>query len=384
MPDEPLQGRGPTVFSTVLRGLLLISPLVIVLGYAAYAFVPLALGAVPTDLAAYAAERLVTLALLLLGASGAVALALYWMHTQRVEPLRHLLVQMEDLCDATGADRVDVHGSGDLREVAKAINTLAARLEERHAAMRESQRLAAVGTLVAGVAHEINNPLTYMKGSTDLVLHDLEEFGTLEAIPEETRVRIVESAETLRVTLEGMDRLATIAATLKRVSRPSQGARTPEDVNGLVQSCLLLARNDLKGKNTVHLELHAERPVLCNGAEISQVLLNLVLNGLQAMPEGGRLTVRTLDHGDCVAIEVADTGPGIPPEVRDHLFTPFFTTKPKGTGLGLSICKGLVEAHQGRLTFETAPGMGTTFRVELPLAAASVAPPPLSPVAEAI
>lgn len=238
--------------------------------------------------------------------------------------------------------------------------------ESRETQLRilQSEKLAAVGQLAAGVMHEINNPL-----------------ATIGACVAAIEARLGDAADgTVREYLEiidkEVDRCTRIVDGLLDFSRPKDAApRQPAGANALVDRTLFLLKHHQRFKRmSVNRELTEGLPaVLVNDEQMIQVLMALMLNGLDAMEEGGVLTVRTRQHphrSDEVIIEVADTGHGIPATDLQKIFEPFYTTKApgRGTGLGLSICYGIVEQHLGRLEVDSLPGLGSTFRVYLPVA----------------
>jgi two-component system, NtrC family, sensor kinase len=221
-----------------------------------------------------------------------------------------------------------------------------------------SDRLAAVGELVAGVAHEVNNPLSSISAFAQILLRD----GELTPMQHES-IEVIQS-ETLRASQVVKDLLA--------FARRSEPMRSPVDVNGVVQGTLRLRGYQLTStKVTVETALAGElASVIGDARQLQQVCLNLVTNAAQAMaPQGGgKLFITTSSVGPDVVIEVRDTGPGIPDSVRPHVFEPFFTTKDEGegTGLGLSVSYGIVTSHGGRIEVASTSAAGTTFRVALP------------------
>ena len=228
----------------------------------------------------------------------------------------------------------------------------------------QSEKLAAVGQLAAGVMHEINNPL-----------------ATIGACVAAIEGRLADTADgTVREYLEiidkEVDRCTRIVDGLLDFSRPKDAApKEPAAANELVEQTLFLLKHHQRFRRVlVHRELaDALPPVLVNAEQMVQVLMALMLNGVDAMDEGGTLTVRTLQHpqrNDEVVIEVSDTGHGIAAADLPKIFEPFYTTKVpgRGTGLGLSICYGIVEQHLGRIEVDSEQGLGTTFRVYLPIA----------------
>jgi len=234
--------------------------------------------------------------------------------------------------------------------------------------------------LAAGVAHEINNPLTYVIGSLDF-LHD--EFATLaRAFPD---ADVGELHDALTAAREGAQRVKHVVHDLKTFSRGDDQHRARVDVRGVLESSINMAFNEIKFRARLVKEYGKTPPVLADEARLGQVFLNLLVNAAQAIPEGHvdeneiRVTTRTDERGGAL-VEVRDSGAGIPREAAARLFEPFFTTKPKGvgTGLGLSICRNIVAALGGEIEVESAPGQGTVVRVALPAmpADADAAPSP--------
>jgi two-component system NtrC family sensor kinase len=232
---------------------------------------------------------------------------------------------------------------------------------EMRVRLMESDRLAAVGELVAGVAHEVNNPLSSISAFAQLLLRD----GGLTAAQRDS-IEVIKS-ETVRASQVVKDLLA--------FARRSEPQREPVDLNGVVQRTLRLRQYQLtSNKIEVESELAAELPAVVGDArQLQQVCLNLVTNAIQAMASlgsGGTLLIETRRDGPHVVLEMCDTGPGISDVVKAHIFEPFFTTKGEGegTGLGLSVSYGIVTAHGGTIGVPATSTSGTTFRVTLPAA----------------
>jgi PAS domain S-box-containing protein len=249
------------------------------------------------------------------------------------------------------------------------------RIDDEMARQREvltqHEKLSALGTLVAGVAHEINNPLTYMRGNLQLSLMMLDERVKRADITEDERRFLLEMTEEVKVALEGVDRITNIASSLKSVARRGSGERRPQDINQVVAEVVSVVRTGIPRSVRVDLELAPGLPpVLVRVSEIHQVLLNLIKNAVEALDgrQDGWVRVRSWTHGGFVHIQVIDNGCGIPPEVQKKLFTAFFTTKEKGTGLGLNISRGIIQAHGGELMLASEVGVGTTFDLKLPIA----------------
>jgi PAS domain S-box-containing protein len=263
-----------------------------------------------------------------------------------------------------------------------AIVIIAHDVTERNAIqskLLQTDRMAALGTLAAGVAHEINNPLTYVLVNLEHVTRQLRAtvagnpFDTLT--PEEFRSRIVGYVDSLTHATEGANRVKQIARDLLIFSQGNVVHRTLVDVRGLVESAIQLAWHEIRHRARLVKNTRPVPPVEANEVRLAQVFLNLLVNAAQAIPEGSanrnevRVTTRT-DEGGSVVVEVEDTGAGIPADVLPRIFDPFFTTRPagSGTGLGLSISHGVITSLGGEMTVESAPGKGTRFRVKLPAA----------------
>jgi signal transduction histidine kinase len=242
-----------------------------------------------------------------------------------------------------------------------------------------SGRLAAVGELAAGIAHEINNPIAYVRSNLGVLhRHWQAVAGRLEKaappggalVEEELRRLLAEGEELFEESLDGVDRVARIVRDVKSVSHVGAKERELADLNGLLERVLRVAAPQLRGRTRVETHLAELPPVSCAPQEIEQVFLNLVLNAHQAMASGGRLRIATAQERGEVAVYVEDEGPGIRPEHLPRIFDPFFTTKPQGegTGLGLSISYQIVRQHGGEITVASEPPHGTTFCVRLPAA----------------
>jgi PAS domain S-box-containing protein len=253
----------------------------------------------------------------------------------------------------------------------------------------QADRLVAMGTLAAGVAHEINNPLAYVVSS----LSQLQE--TLGAAPSGLPAAAIrEALEVLAEAREGAERVRLIVRDLRSFTRVEEARVERIDLPPVIDASINIAQNELKHRARLVRAYGPVPPVLANEAKLGQVFLNLLINAAQAIPPGHleehevRVTTST-DAAGRAQVEVRDTGQGIPAALASRIFEPFVTSKRagEGTGLGLSICKGLVGSMGGEVTFESHPGGGTTFRVTLPAAGpvdprtAGPAPPMPAPIA---
>jgi len=233
--------------------------------------------------------------------------------------------------------------------------TLAARLTTAEAAMLQAARLAAVGQLAAAVAHEINNPLYAVRNC--LYLHEQD-------LPAELR-----DSEFMTLARDELTRIAGIIVRMRDFYRPDRSELTPCDLNQVLEETLALAHLNMRhtGIKLIFTPAPDLLRVVGNSDQLRQVFLNLILNAIDAMPQAGTLTVRTLAGSTVALVEVQDSGVGIPEEIRARLFEPFFTSKPAGTGLGLAISAHIVTQHGGQIEVESTAGQGSTFRVVLPV-----------------
>jgi PAS domain S-box-containing protein len=277
----------------------------------------------------------------------------------------------EMLTDATGNSRIlttkkaPFKGTGGEPFLVGVIRDLteSRRLEMQ---LRLADRMASVGTLAAGVAHEINNPLAYISANLTHVAEQLA-MGALTPVQQaELRQAVLES-------LEGAGRVQVIVQDLKSFARADDQAQGKVDVHHVIQGALRLVRNELQHRAQLSQSLDPVPPVRGNEARLGQVLVNLLVNALQAFPaertvEHNTITISTRSRGEWVVIEVEDNGQGMSPEVQQRIFEPFFTTKPVGvgTGLGLSICNNLIRIMGGWIEVQSKPGWGSTFRLVLP------------------
>ncbi|HKA13977.1 MAG TPA: ATP-binding protein [Myxococcota bacterium] len=231
-----------------------------------------------------------------------------------------------------------------------------------------SARLAAVGELAAGIAHEINNPLAFVRSNLTQLEAIWKELGVLPAAPE--HAEILRDVDALfEETIEGIDRAAEIVRSVRSIAHAGSAERVPTDLRPLLEDVLHVASAQLRSRVNVLREFDDALPrVVCAPQQLRQVFLNLVINAAQAVEPGGHVLVATRPDGDYVIVSVADDGCGIPPHLMDRIFDPFFTTKPVGvgTGLGLGIAHQIVSSHGGEIEVESTPGHGTVFRVRLP------------------
>jgi len=304
------------------------------------------------------------------------------------EPIRHLSIAASALTEGRYDHTAQVETNDELGRFAVAFNHMARevrrrddeirrwnaelqdRVDRRTAELKEAQdqiqrsrRLAALGSMAAGIAHELNNPLTALTGAASLLRQQLDPGGAQDGL--------------VRILVEQSARVAQLGSDLRRFAdqeREQAGTRFPlaTAVRAALESC----KEELSGRQ---IELTTDfRDAIPdtqgNPEQIQQAVSQLVRNAIQAMPDGGKLTVRLVDvEGEALKLSVSDTGKGIPAPIRERIFDPFFTTKHRhaGAGLGLSIAHTVVLAHHGKLTVESEEGRGATFTVLLPTAGAA-------------
>jgi two-component system, NtrC family, sensor kinase len=266
-----------------------------------------------------------------------------------------------------------------------------------------SRKMEAVGQLAAGIAHEINTPMQYVGDNIHFLA---ESFATLEVLITKYRQGIAALADAPGHSLvaeamkdaeevadltyieqsaprafeqaaEGVSRVSAIVSAMKEFAHPDGREKSPDDLNRALQATLTIARNEYKYVADIETQFGEIPPILCHIGDISQVLLNLIVNAAHAISDRvgktggkGQIRVRTVREGDVARIDIADTGCGIPEAIRERIFDPFFTTKEvgRGTGQGLAIARSIiVDKHGGSLELESEVGQGTTFTIRLPL-----------------
>ncbi|MEM7158819.1 MAG: ATP-binding protein [Myxococcota bacterium] len=229
--------------------------------------------------------------------------------------------------------------------------------------LRVADRMASVGTLAAGVAHELNNPLAYVLGNIELMRQELNE----PALDRDEMNTLVADA------LDGARRMRTITQDLRTFSQPHSEVVESVDPRAVIDSALKMAGTEIRHRAVLRREYRSIPPVHAEASKLGQVFLNLVINAVQALPVGeassNEIVLRTMTDSEGYAVvEVCDTGPGIPVHLQSRIFEPFVTSKPRGvgTGLGLSICHNIVTSLGGHISVHQRPDRGTIFRVRLP------------------
>jgi two-component system NtrC family sensor kinase len=244
--------------------------------------------------------------------------------------------------------------------LALALNRMLRELKEREEQLIQSRKMAAIGTLTAGIAHEINNPLNNISITIEALIDEFEEWTKDEKL------------EMLKEAFTQVERAGATVANLLDFTRREESSFELLSINDVIRSTANLVGNEVT-LNNIRLVLNlSDELSLIKGNQhnLQQVFINLFLNAIQAMPNGGELTVTSNRQDSAVRIDVSDTGNGIPEEILEKIFDPFFTTKEvgKGTGLGLSVSFGIIEQHHGAIRVESRVGKGAHFIITLPAA----------------
>jgi signal transduction histidine kinase len=276
--------------------------------------------------------------------------------------------------------RITIRRAIEAKRVADENARMADQLRVQFEELVHAEKMAVVGRLVAGIGHELGNPVGSLVGNMELLESELGP--VLERAAARGDVLSPGVLRKVQVCLASMrnasEQIYGIIGGLRRYSHPGAASPAPWDVNEGVKAALQLLGHRLKLHARVLPDLGAVPPIVCRGQEIVQVLVNLIANAADAVEarHGGAVSLKTREDGGFVRIEVADTGPGIPEHVKRQLFSPFVTTKAvgHGTGLGLSICKSIVDSHGGRIEVVSELGKGTSFTVVLPVVARVAAP----------
>jgi len=270
-------------------------------------------------------------------------------------------------------------------------------VKEKQKQLIQSEKMAGIGQLAAGVAHEINNPAGFVMSNLQLLLGNINQLfsiiDNLEALlqnnlPQDSeKEKTVQSClqalkenhnldylkedlpELINDCLDGTCRIKNIVENLKSFTHPGMEAYLPIDLNNKIDKVLSLVRNEVKYKCDVVTEYGKLPEIRGNPQQIEQVIMNILINASHAIENKGSIKIETAFRNDCVIVDITDTGKGIPGEIIDKIFDPFFTTKDvgKGTGLGLSIVYGIIEEHKGKVEVESNVGKGTRFRIRLPV-----------------
>ncbi|HZH18321.1 MAG TPA: ATP-binding protein [Archangium sp.] len=315
------------------------------------------LGLVATAALLSGAEAGMALAFVLLGVFG------FLVSEKRITALRgvlgQVLSQREEL-EKAHRELEKAHRA--LARTHGELETAHQELTQMHQRALEQERLSSLGMLAAGVAHEINNPMSFVTSNVNSMLRDLRDEPNLSDLMKEY------VDDVLPATLDGIKRVNTIVGDLRRFARGDPEAHTSYDLDAEVETALRIVHGQLSHVR-VEKDLGGVGRSMGRPRQLVQVMVNLLVNAGQATASGGLVRISTRRDAQHIHVEVRDTGTGMSEETKRHLFEPFFTTKPsgEGTGLGLSVVHGIVKSHGGRVEVESEEGKGTCFKLRLPL-----------------
>ncbi|HTW66259.1 MAG TPA: ATP-binding protein [Bryobacteraceae bacterium] len=299
----------------------------------------------------------------IVGAAGVLfgLLLSFWTASRVTRPLRSLTASVREVASGNWNTRASAASSDEIGQLARDFNGMTEQLVEQRERMIQAERVAAWRELARRLAHELKNPLFPLQ----ITIENLQR--ARDASPDQFDEVFRESTFTL---LAEVGHLKTIIGRFSDFAKMPAPELEPVDVNRIAREVFQLfdAQLHTPGKPPVETKLALDEeagPVAADPEQLRRALSNLVLNALDAMPAGGRLTVRTSHFDGKVALEVSDTGEGLTPEECNRLFTPYYTTKQHGTGLGLAIVQSVVSDHKGTITVHSEPGKGATFRIEL-------------------
>ena len=306
-------------------------------------------------------------AVLLVAGTGAIAIcgALLVVLTYQIQ---RPLVELQEKIEKLGKGDLEVavnfaHRNDEIGDLGRNFNHMVEQLREsrqeiellHRTQMSRAEHFATLGELATGLAHEIRNPLAGIAGVIEIIGRDLPATSPARAVVKDVRQEI--------------SRINQIVTDLLQTARPHPPQKRRSDLNVTVEHAVMLGRQHTLSKPVeIRMMKDISLPEIeHDGDQIHQVLLNLLLNALQAVNGNGKITVTVKPHGQFAAVEVTDNGPGIAPEHLPNIFRPFYTTKGEGTGLGLSLARRIVEDHQGKIEVTSSVGQGSTFTVLLPL-----------------
>src|SRR3989442_2734210 len=265
-----------------------------------------------------------------------------------------------------------------LRSASRELEEVNRQMAETQTKLIQSEKMASLGLLVAGIAHEINTPIGSINSNNDILIQSvgkMREFLNCAQCPPEVRenpevVKIMKVLEEINHNNRmACDRIIDIIRSLKNFARTDQAERKKVNIHDGLDSTLTLVHHQLKNRIQIVKEYGDLPEIECYPNQLNQVFMNLLVNAEQAMPAKGTLTIKTFRDGDSAKVMVSDTGIGIPKKNLERIFDPGFTTKGVGvgTGLGLSICNKIIQDHRGKIDVESKVGKGTTFTLTLPL-----------------
>jgi two-component system, NtrC family, sensor kinase len=254
-------------------------------------------------------------------------------------------------------------------ELADELGRTNQKLRETQAHLIHSEKMAGLGQLVAGIAHEINNPMAFVLNNIFIVQETLEKLAAEGAeLPPGASEKVRKMQARIGGAQAGATRVKELVTKLRTFSRLDEGTIKTINIHESIESVLLFLHHKMEDRIQVERQYGEVEMLTCLAGELNQVLMNVVANAIDAIDGPGRVTIATAQQNGHFVIRVRDTGKGIPEEIRGRIFEPFFTTKPigQGTGLGLAISYGIMQAHQGSMEFSSAAGQGTEFTLKIP------------------
>lgn len=261
---------------------------------------------------------------------------------------------------------IEVKSTDEIGDLAKSFDNMRVEVKKRTGELVQSEKMASIGLLVAGVSHEINNPLAYIELNTSCIKEDLLELKErCKEKDKETKEILERIGKLIDVDIEGINRIATITKTLKRFAKPDEEGKVLTDINQGIKDTLVIVHNQLKHRVNVHEDYGDISNIKCNIGQLNQVFMNLIINASDAMDKGD-IWIKTWIDDKNIYVEIKDNGQGIPSDKLNKIFDPFYTTKKHGTGLGLSISYRIIQEHDGKINVESKVGEGTKFTVILP------------------
>jgi len=271
------------------------------------------------------------------------------------------------LAEQVSAARVREHYINELEEKNRSLEKLYRNLQDTQTQLIQSEKMSGLGQLVAGVAHELNNPIGYIYANMRELHNHIEDLKN-QKNDQAGSIDSNEIEQLINESIEGSRRVKEIVENLRNFSRLDEAEFKLADIHEGLESTLMLLNNDLKNRITVHKDYGDFPPIYCLPGYLNQVFMNLLLNALQAINGPGNIWITTELKNKSVVISIKDDGAGISADKMDRVFEPFYTSKPvgEGTGLGLSISYGIIERHSGTIVVTSKVGRGSEFVINLP------------------
>lgn len=302
----------------------------------------------------------------LMAGIGGILLAILlsgWSAARVTRPVEELARAAQEVAAGNWDARVEVRGNDELAQLAESFNRMTTELLGQRERLVQAERVAAWRELARRLAHELKNPLFPLQLTMENLIRARQQ------TPEQFEEVFRESSRTMLAEIANLKEIISRFSDFSKMPQPQlRPVQMNEVIRGVVQ--LFQAQLEAPGNAKIHceLQLNASGRALGDPELFHRAISNLVMNALEAMPQGGTLTLRTRHESDKLLIEVGDTGAGLTPEQRERIFTPYYTSKKNGTGLGLAIVQAIVSDHKGRISVQSEAGHGTTFVIELPAA----------------